>query len=51
MLKIKDINLTKDDIKTKINSYNKNYDNVITKQNILIRVASKCQSKTKHTII
>lgn len=48
---IKDINLTKNDIKNIIDKYNLEYNEYISRKNILLRAVNRCDNKSKETLI
>ena len=48
---IKDVKLTKENIKDMINNYNENYDKVILRKNVIIRAVAGCSSKSDKTLI
>lgn len=50
-MKITDIQLSTKEIEEKINKYNGNYTEMITKKNILSRVIANCSNENKETLI
>lgn len=48
---IKDIKLSKEDIKNTINKYNAEYSEYISRKNILLRAVGRCENKSKETLI
>jgi len=50
-MKITDIKLSTKEIEEKINQYNDNYTEMITKTNILSRVIANCNNENKETLI
>lgn len=48
---IKDIKLSKEDIKNIIDKYNLEYGAYISRKNILLRTVGRCENKSKETLI
>lgn len=50
-MKVCDINISTKEIEERINEYNENYTEMITKKNILSRVIASCNNENKETLI
>lgn len=50
-MRLLEINLSTREIENKINDYNENYNEIITRKNILSRVISNCTNKNEDTLI
>lgn len=50
-MRVCDITISTKEIEARINEYNENYTEMITKKNILSRVIANCNNENKETLI
>lgn len=48
---VKDIKLSKDDIKKAINKFNEEYPEYISRKNLMMRAIARCSNKSDETLI